>query len=138
VILVDTGAFYALIDRNDINHNEAKGFYKKVVGKETLCTSLPVLTEAWLLIEARVGVYFANRLWMSVSQGIFDILELDRDDLVNAFKIENKYRESGFGFIDSTCFALCEKYKIRKVFTYDRKHFGIYKPGFSEILELLP
>lgn len=138
MILIDTGAFYALIDKNDVNHAEAKRFYEKIVGKETLCTSLPILTEAWLLIEARVGGYFANKLWMSVSQGIFEILELNRDDLESALEIENKYHEVGFGFVDSTCFALCEKYRIRKVFTYDRKHFRIYKPNFSESLELLP
>lgn len=138
MILTDTGAFYALIDRNDVNHDEAKRFYEKIAEKETLCTSLPILTEAWLLIEARLGSYFANKLWMSVSQGIFDILELNRDDLKSALEIENKYHEAGFGFVDSTCFALCEKYRIRNVFTYDRKHFSIYKPNFSESLELLP
>jgi predicted nucleic acid-binding protein len=138
MILIDTGAFYALIDRNDVNHDEAKRFYGKIAGKETLCTSLPILTEAWLLIEARIGSYFANKLWMSVSQGIFDILELNRDDLKSALEIENKYHEAGFGFVDSTCFALCEKYRIRNVFTYDRKRFSIYKPNFSESLELLP
>jgi len=138
MILTDTGAFYALIDRNDVNHDEAKRFYEKIAEKETLCTSLPILTEAWLLIEARLGSYFANKLWMSVSQGIFDILELNRDDLKSALEIENKYHEAGFGFVDSTCFALCEKYRIRNVFTYDRKRFSIYKPNFSESLELLP
>jgi predicted nucleic acid-binding protein len=75
---------------------------------------------------------------MSASKGIFEILELERDDLEYAFEIENKYQEAGFGFVDSTCFALCEKYKIQKVFTYDRKHFRLYKPSFSDFLDLLP
>jgi predicted nucleic acid-binding protein len=138
VILIDTGAFYALVDKNDINHADAKRFYKKIAGKETLCTSLPILTETWLLIEARLGSYFANKLWISASKGVFEILELERDDLENALEIENKYHEAGFGFVDSTCFALCEKYKIQKVFTYDRKHFRLYKPSFSDFLDLLP
>ncbi len=138
MILVDTGAFYALIDKNDVNHTDAKQFYEKVAGKETLCTSLPILTETWLLIDARVGGFFANKLLMSVSQGIVEVLELNRDDLVSALEIENKYHDAGFGFVDSTCFALCEKYGIRSVFTYDRTHFRIYKPDFSEPLELLP
>lgn len=138
MILIDTGAFYALVDKNDINHTGAKKFYEGIVGKEVLYTSLPVLTEAWLLIDARLGSHFANKLWMSASKGVFEILELERDDLESAFEIEEQYREAGFGFVDATCFVLCEKYKIRKVFTYDRKHFRIYKPSFSEFLELLP
>lgn len=138
MILIDTGAFYALIDKNDLNHTEARRFYEKIAGKEVLCASLPILTEAWLLIEARLGSYFANKLWESASKGVFEILELERGDLERAFEIENKYSKAGFGFIDSTCFALCEKYKINKVFTYDRKHFRIYKPGFSDSLDLFP
>lgn len=138
MILIDTGAFYALIDKNDSNHAEARRFYERIAGKEVLCTSLPVLTEAWLLIDARLGSYFANKLWASASKGIFEILELERDDLEIAIEIENKYHEAGFGFVDSTCFALCEKYKINKVFTYDRKHFGIYKPNFSDTLDIIP
>ncbi len=43
MIFVDTGAFYALIDRNDVNHSRAREFYRSVAGQEILCTSLPVL-----------------------------------------------------------------------------------------------
>jgi predicted nucleic acid-binding protein len=98
MILVDTGALYALTDKNDKNHRQAKKFYSSIVGQEILAISLPVLTESWLLLEARLG----------------------------------------FGFVDATCFALCEKHKIRKVFTYDRKHFSLYRPRFASHLELLP
>jgi len=138
LILVDTGAFYALIDKNDVNHSAAKEFYRSVAGREVLCTSLPVLTEAWLLIDARLGSYFADRLWESVCDGTFEILPLEREDLALALEIESKYSDAAFGFIDATCFALCEKHKLRRVFTYDRKHFSIYKPHFTNALELVP
>ena len=138
MIFVDTGALYALIDKNDINHSTAKKFYKDVVKKTPLCISLPVMTEAWLLVDARLGTYFAVKLWQSALGGIFDMLELDREDLIAALKIENKYSNAGFGFVDATCFALCEKYKISQVFTYDRKHFAIYRPEFTEFLEIMP
>lgn len=138
MIFVDTGALYALIDKNDVNHSNARKFYKDAVKRESLSISLPVMTEAWLLVDARLGKYFADKLWQSARDGIFDILELNREDLIAALEIENKYSKAGFGFVDATCFALCEKYKISKVFTYDRKHFGIYRPGFTEFLEIMP
>jgi predicted nucleic acid-binding protein len=103
-----------------------------------LAISLPILTEAWLLIEARLGSQPANRFWQSAVEGIFDLLDLDIDDLKRAFEIENKYPKAGFGIVDSTCFAVSEKYKIRKVFTYDRRDFSIYRPTFAETFELLP
>ena len=138
MIFVDTGAFYALIDRNDVNHSRAKEFYQSVAGQEVLCTSLPVVAEAWLLIDARLGSYFANRLWKAVCDGAFEILPLEREDLQLALEIESRYGDAGFGFVDATCFALCERHKLRRVFTYDRKHFSIYRPQFADALDLIP
>lgn len=138
MILIDTGAVYALVDKNDLNHLKAKNFYEKVIDKESLCICLPVLTEAWLLIDARLGTYFANKVWKAVIDGVFDILQVDIEDMNLAFEIERKYEKAGFGFVDSLCFALCERYKIKKVFTFDKKHFSIYKPSFSKALEILP
>ena len=103
-----------------------------------MAISLPILTESWLLIEARLGYHLANRFWQSALEGVFDLLELEIDDLKRALEIENKYQKARFGMVDSTCFVLCEKYKIRKVFTYDRRDFSIYRPTFAETLELLP
>lgn len=138
MILLDTGAFYALIDRNDFNHKQAKEFYQGVADRETLCTSLPVFTEAWLLIDARLGSFIADRLWQALCDGVFEILPIERGDLQFALQIQSKYTDVGFGLVDATCFALCEKHQIRRVFTYDRKHFSIYKPQFTDSLELLP
>jgi predicted nucleic acid-binding protein len=63
MILVDTGALYALADRNNKNHRQAKKFYGSIVGQEILAISLPVLTESWLLLEARLGRSVANKVW---------------------------------------------------------------------------
>lgn len=109
-----------------------------MAGKESLAVSLPILTEAWLLIEARLGHHLADRLWKSVLDGVFELLEIDRDDLGKALEIETKYSKAGFGIVDATCFVLCEKFRIRRVFTYDRRDFTIYRPRFVESLELLP
>ncbi len=73
-----------------------------------------------------------------MSEGVFELLDLDIDDLGKARQIENRYSKANFGIVDATCFFLCEKHRIRKVFTYDRRDFGIYKPRFVESLELLP
>jgi len=138
MILIDTGAIYALTDRNDKNHQQAKEFYASTVRKERFALPLPVLTESYFLLEARLGHFFANKVWEAAVSGIFEILELTDEDLETAWEIEQKYHEAQFGFVDATCFALCERYKIAKVFTYDRKHFALYRPRFSTHLKLLP
>ncbi|MCR4420373.1 MAG: PIN domain-containing protein [Clostridia bacterium] len=87
---------------------------------------------------ARLGIYYADRLWVAVGEGVFEVLPLEREDLLLALDIQRKYRDAGFGFVDATCFAVCERHRLRRVFTYDRKHFSLYKPTFAEALELLP
>jgi len=138
MILVDSGAIYALVDKNDKNHQHAKNYYQTVVGIEILAISIPVLTEIYLLLDARLGIHYANIFWHSVTEGVFDILELNKTDIKKALEIEKKYARAGFGFVDATCFALCEKHKLSRIFTYDRKHFSIYKPTFAKSLELMP
>ena len=126
------------MDRNDINYHRAEAFYRNKIEKETFVTSIPVLVEAWLLIEARLGAFAANKLWESILEGVFEILELDQQSLKDAFEIEQKYHKAGFGIVDATCFAICEKYNIQTVFTFDRKHFNTYKPRFFKFLQLVP
>lgn len=132
---MDTSAFYALLDKNDRHHRHARTVHEHT-RQEDLVTSLPILTEAWFLIKSRLGYHFANRVWDDVVKGAFELLEANEEDLARAQAIEKKYREAGLGFVDSISFALCEKNRIRKVFTYDVKHFGLYRPSFAPSLEL--
>ncbi len=138
MILVDTGAIYALTDRNDKNHEQAKEFYASRVRRETLGLPLPVLTESYLLLEARLGHFFANKVWEAAVSGVFELLVPTEEDLETAWRIEQEYPEAELGLVDAVCFALCERYKISKVFTYDRGHFALYRPRFTSYLELLP
>jgi len=138
MILIDSGAIYALIDKNDKNHLSAKEFYSSVVDKELFVTTVPIITESWLLASARLGDYFADKIWEPVSVGIFEVLEIRINDFRKAFEIEKRYSDVHFGFIDSTSFAACEKYKIRRVFTFDFKHFSVYRPEFTDGLQICP
>lgn len=138
MMLVDTGALYALIDRRDTHHSAAKEFYETVAGAEPLVLPCPVLTEAWMLTKRRLGLACADRIWESVVSGAFRLLETDQLLLEEALEIERKYADSEFGLVDCVCFALCERLKIHRVFTFDRKHFSMYAPSFAPSLELLP
>ncbi len=78
MILIDTGALYALTDKNDKNHRQAREFYESAIRREAFALSLPVLTESWLLLEARLGRLFAHKVWEAVNAGVFDMLELEQ------------------------------------------------------------
>lgn len=138
MILADTSGLYALIDRGDVNYRQAAKLFRKFAATERFALTQPVLTESWWLIAARLGSYYADLFWKSVVDGTFALIDLDMNDLGSALEIEDKYSDASLGFVDSTSIAACERYKIKKVFTFDRTHFRIYRPEFTDALELLP
>lgn len=138
MIFVDTGAFYALADRNDMNHRKAAAYYRDVYPREILATSIPIATETWMLINASLGPYPAEVFFKSIASDIFAMLRTDPATLAEATRIEEKYRDVHLGFVDCTSLALLERERLCDVFTFDRKHFSIYRPEFTKHLNLLP
>lgn len=127
MILVDTGAIYALIDRSDVNHQKARDYYQSIAGKEEMVLLSPIFTESWFLIESRLGSSVARHFVQSVLNGVFAFREIGLDDISRALEIERKYETAHFGLIDAICFAFAENNGIKRAFTFD-KHFSIYQP----------
>ncbi len=138
MILVDTGALYALADRNDVHHLEAAAFFQKTQGQEILAIPAPVLTEATLLVEALLGMRPVRALWDDVLDGVFEVLPLSVETLELARKIDRRYADANLGLVDAACLALCEQHQITTVFTYERRDFGLYRPTFAASLTLVP
>ncbi len=138
MILVDTGALYAVADRDDTHHQQARSFFQQAQKRETFGVPMPVVVEATLLLEARLGMRAARALWDDVINGIFETFQVGHDTFVMAREIDRKYADANLGLVDCTCLALCEQRRILTVFTYDRRDFAIYRPSFVKSLTLLP
>jgi len=74
----------------------------------------------------------------TVQANIFLLKEISYADFENAIRIGKKYDTAGFGLVDSLSFAFIERNKISKVFTFDRKHFSIYKPDNFRKVTVVP
>lgn len=139
MIFVDSGAFYALADQSDRHHRDAVPCLKQLVqSSEILATSILVCHEVWFLIHERLGKKASTRFWEEICRGGYHLLPLGLSELTRGVGIQKKYADVDFGFVDSLTFALCEIHKIRKVFTFDRRHFSIFKPTQIPSFELLP
>jgi len=138
VILVDTGALYALADRNDTHHRAARLFFHRVRSNEVLAVPLPVVVEAMLFMEARLGARAPRALWDDLVDGVFHVLAISDETLAAAREIDRRYESAKLGFVDCTSLALCEQHRITTVFTYDRRDFSLYRPTFVDALELVP
>ncbi len=138
MILVDTGALSALADRNDTHHRAARAFFQRVRSKEVLAVPLPVVVEAMLFMEARLGARAPRALWDDLARGVFHLLAISDETLAAAREIDRRYETALLGFVDCTSLALCEQHRITTVFTYDRRDFSLYRPTFVDALDLVP
>src|SRR4030043_370417 len=56
-IFVDTSALYALLDRDDRNHQKGKKAWREILdGSSTLVTSNYILVETLALLQSRLGL----------------------------------------------------------------------------------
>ena len=136
MILVDTGAFYALADRRDRNHARSVACLRAL--DQPLATHPLVLAEAWYLLEARLGRGPARRLCEQVAAGKVELLPVEPDDVAAALALEARYADLALGLTDAVSLALCEREKIDTVFTFDRRDFGAVRTRHAPALRLLP
>lgn len=126
-IFIDTGAFIAMTDADDDNHNKAKTFYKteKEKGAKFITTNF-IVCETMNYLNAKVShniaVIFRDNLKKSSLMEIINITPLIED---TAFNIFRQYTDKDFSFTDCTSFSIMKSLKLKKAFAFDR-HFEQY------------
>lgn len=123
MILADTGPLVALFDPADKDHPRCAAILERI--EEPLCTTVPVLTEAFhLLSPASIG---AQRLMDFVAAQGIAVWFLDDRALLRAFALMTQYADHPMDLADASLVALAETLKLRKVFTIDRSDFSTYR-----------
>src|SRR5439155_8812665 len=93
-VFVDTGAFYAALNRKDLNHRAAAGFFERaLVEGWRLITSNFVVAESHALILARLGRAFAVSWLRCVPAAV---IRVSRDDEQKALRIILAYHDKDF------------------------------------------
>lgn len=124
-ILVDTGAWYAFIDKKDPEHNNAKTFYSS--NTVPFVTSNFIFDETVTLLMSRLGWEVASKFGENLkNSGFVSLVAITDADEERAWEIFKKFRDTGFSYTDCTSFALMERLKIDTVFSFD-EHFKIMK-----------
>lgn len=127
-IFVDTGAFYALADRQDRNHGAAKSVFEVRGTAGDLVTSDYVFVESWCLIRARLGREAAMRYWDAMQSDVVTTYGVTSRDLSHARAIASSWPDQAFSLIDCTSFALMERLKLDEALAFD-SHFRVYRYG---------
>ena len=135
-LLLDTGALYALADRDDRWHARTVAVLEKRAGDRVV--PITVLTEACYLLGAHLGVAAERRLIRATLDGELLLEGVILSDLERADQVLQKYSDANVGLVDATVVAIAERLGIRQVVTTDRKHFNLFRPRHCRAFELLP
>ena len=127
-ILVDTSAVYALVDRADAWHANARRSLEVLRRRRTepILTNF-IVAESHALLLARLGADIA-RTWLVGNA--WPIERVTEDDEARARGIIVRYRDKAFSYVDATTFAVMERRGLRTAFAFD-PHFRQY--GFLTI-----
>lgn len=121
-IFVDTGTWYALVDRNDPDHPAAREFFE--ANRLPLVTSNFVFDETLTLLRRRLGWAVACEFGRGLREsGLASIAYVTVEDEDAAWILFRKFRDKEFSYTDCTSFAMMERLKLRTAFAFDR-HFA--------------
>jgi len=123
VILVDTGPLVALFDPGDGDHDHCKQTLKTI--SEPLCSTLPVLTEAFHLLDP--GSHGSQTLMDFITAGGLHVIFLDDSSLARSFELMVQYADRPMDLADASLVVLAETLGLHKVFTIDRNDFQTYR-----------
>jgi len=122
-VFVDTGVFYATLNRKDEHHHEAVQLFMQAVEEEwQLFTSNFVVAETHALILTRLGRDLAADWLQDVPSVVVRVTE---EDERKAKRIIFDYKDKEFSYCDATSFAVMERIDVREVMAFD-PHFTQY------------
>lgn len=131
-LFIDSSAWIALADKDDLHHKEAASSYPSFFKNyKTLVTSNLVIAETYIVLLKELGhkaaIEFLERI--KASPRILKICSNENIE-TEAEGILVKYTDQDFSYADTVSFVIMKRQKIRKAFCFD-KHF--LTAGFTNI-----
>jgi hypothetical protein len=97
-----------------------------------------VLTETDYMLSTRVGVDAELGLLTDVLNGIYRTVELTTDDLEQAMKVIERYRDHNIGLADASIVVTAAHYRTTRILGLDERHFRMIRPLYGDAFTLLP
>ena len=133
-VLVDAGPLVALLDRGDREHEACVATLRAL--RKPLITVWPVFTEAMYLLS---GSWLGQKgLWSRLETQALALAPLDQGDAPRMRELMEKYRDLPMDLADAALVRVAERESLTEIFTLDRKHFSIYRPGRRRRFAIVP
>lgn len=134
MILVDAGPLVAFLHRDDDHHEESVEAFRRL--REPLGTVWPAVTEAMYLLGFSWRAQDA--LLEMIARSTPRLLPLDELDLERIRELVGRYQDLPMDLADAALVRVAEREGVRKVFTFDRRDFSVYRPTRIGRFTILP
>jgi hypothetical protein len=122
MIVADTGAILALVDKSDRHHESLLELFDEQPTNWILPWA--ILAEVDYLIGAHLGAK-AHEAWLDdLASGAFQIEWGSAADLTRAREIARRHRALRLGLVDVVVMATAERLRAESIATLDLRHFG--------------
>jgi uncharacterized protein len=122
-VFVDTSAYYALVDRNDVNYRHTLDVATRLSRERRhLFTTNFVLAETHALVLNRIGRDIAARVLVEIENGPTTVVRVNARDERRTRDTIAQYSDKDYSLTDAMSFAVMERLGIGAAFTLD-DHF---------------
>ena len=122
MIVADTGAIVALIDRSDQHHEALTEIYEESPSRWVLPWA--ILPEVDYLVGKYMGPRAEEAFLADLADGVFQIEWGREDDLARAHVLARQHRALELGLVDGIVIAVAERLRASAIATLDLRHFG--------------
>jgi hypothetical protein len=135
-LLLDAGALYAQADRADPHHGAVVEILR--AEREPLITSAVAVAEADDLILTRLGIDVELAFLEDLAEGTFLVECLSRPELATALALARRHPDLAIGLADASLVVLAQRFRTRRLVTFDEHAFRNIPPLQGGTFTLLP
>ena len=125
MIVADTGAILALLDKGDRHHGAVRELYED--RPDDWLLPWAILPEIDYLVASELGARAREAFTADLADGSFAVEYGKHEDVVRAHAIGRKYRGLGLGLVDAVVIAIAERVRAEAIATLDIRHFGVVR-----------
>jgi predicted nucleic acid-binding protein len=126
IVLVDTGPLIALLDPSDRARARCRSVLDRL-GRADLVTTEAVVTEAEYLLDFSSKAQSA--LMHVLASGRPRVEAIAAPDRARLAELMARYADLPMDYADATLVLVAERLGATRVFTLDRRDFGVYRLG---------
>lgn len=138
MIVVDSGALYALVDSAEPTHQQFTTYLATTT--EGLITTPLVLAELDHLLATRLGESVRSRVMTRLAAGAVGLSPFDAPAFAEAAKVAERHADMRLGLTDASLMVAAARHRTTRMLTVDHKHFRAVRPlgNGGEAYTLLP